>query len=118
MSEPNMKRAAEWYANKGFPVFPLKPGQKEPFTAHGFKDATTDAAQIQRWWERWPTANIGMPTGAVTELLVLDLDPRNGGPADRAELVNQFGSVPVTAEAITGGGGRHLSLSLHGRESS
>jgi len=39
---------------------------------------------------------------------VLDCDPRNGGPAHRSDLIQQFGSLPDTAEAITGGGGRHI----------
>jgi putative DNA primase/helicase len=55
-----------------------------------------------------------MPTGAVTEILVLDLDPRNGGPADRDELIEQFGPIPNTAEVITGGGGRHLYFRYSG----
>lgn len=116
-------KAALWYASHGFPVFPLhsapggvcscgdlecqNPG-KHPRTAHGFKDATKDQNRIAAWWKRWPDANIGIPTGKSSGLLVLDCDPRNGGPADRSELVERCGPIPDTAEAITGGGGRHL----------
>jgi hypothetical protein len=106
--EPDMKRAALWYAAHGIPVFPCKPRGKEPLTAHGFKDATTDAAVITEWWRMWPNANIAVPTGSVSGLLVLDLDPRNGGPTDRDGLIEQFGPLPETAEVITGGDGRHL----------
>ncbi len=35
-------------AEKGIPVFPLRPGGKEPITAHGFLDASADPAQIPR----------------------------------------------------------------------
>ena len=113
---------ARWYAAHGFPVFPLhsatggacscgdpecqNPG-KHPRTEHGFKDATTDPEIIAAWWERWPDANIGIPTGAPSGLLVVDCDPRNGGPADRSEIIERFGPIPDTAEAETGGGGRH-----------
>ena len=38
---------------------------KHPRTAHGFKDATRDAAQIHAWWSRWPDANVGIVTGIV-----------------------------------------------------
>jgi DNA-binding transcriptional ArsR family regulator len=47
-------------------------------------------------------------------LLVVDCDPRNGGPAERAELVRRFGPIPETAEVITGGGGRHLFFRYDG----
>src|ERR1035441_6600317 len=95
-----LARAARWYATHDFPVFPLhsapggvcscgdldcqNPG-KHPQTAHGFKDATQDQDRIAAWWKRWPDANVGIPTGAASGLLVVDCDPRNGGPADRSE---------------------------------
>lgn len=102
--------AALWYTKQGFPVFPCKPRGKEPLTEHGFKDATIDRDCVEAWWAEWPDANIAMPTGAVSDLLFLDCDPRNGGPRDRDELIERFGPVPDTAEAITGGGGRHFAF--------
>lgn len=38
------------YARHGWPVFPCRPGRKEPDTAHGFKDATIDPGRITAWW--------------------------------------------------------------------
>ena len=81
---------------------------KHPRTAHGFKDATTDSDTIKEWWGKWPEANIGMPTGAVTGLLVIDIDPRNGGEESLESLFSKHGRFPDTAEQITGGGGRHF----------
>jgi Bifunctional DNA primase/polymerase, N-terminal len=46
--------AALRYANRGIPVFPCSPLDKKPLTPHGFKDATTDEAQIRAWWTQWP----------------------------------------------------------------
>lgn len=119
---PDMRQAALWYAKTGIPVFPLhnpirggcscgnrdcgSPG-KHPRTPHGFKDATTDLLCIENWWSKWPEANIGIPTGPVTKLLVVDSDPRNGGPADREEFSRRIGPIPDTTEVLTGGGGRH-----------
>jgi len=43
--------AALAYAAAGIPTFPCLKDGKQPATAHGFKDATTDPAQIDRWWQ-------------------------------------------------------------------
>jgi hypothetical protein len=75
---------------------------------HGYKDATRDETQIREWWTRWPEANIGIPTGAVSGCDVLDIDPRHGGEISLEELESQYGKLPETAEQLTGGGGRHL----------
>jgi hypothetical protein len=63
---------------------------------------------IQSWWGRWPEANIGLITGEGSGLVVLDVDPRHGGNTGIEELERQFGELPVTVEAQTGSGGRHL----------
>ncbi|MFB9620458.1 bifunctional DNA primase/polymerase [Brooklawnia cerclae] len=86
--------AAVALASDGVPVFPVTVGGKQPLTRHGFHDATTDLDQIRRWWSATPGANIGMPTGAASGLVVVDVDvhgPVNGyvalDRADRAGLL-------------------------------
>lgn len=61
-------------AGVGVPVFPCVPGAKRPLTEHGFHDATTDPSQAERWWGRYPDANIGLPTGQASGLVVVDVD--------------------------------------------
>ncbi|BAZ94294.1 ATPase [Thiohalobacter thiocyanaticus] len=61
-------------AESGLPVFPCRE-DKSPRTARGFHDASTDPTTIRGWWSRWPGALIGVPTGPVTDLLVIDIDP-------------------------------------------
>lgn len=66
---------ALWYAQrKGWPVFPCVPRGKEPLTKQGFKDASTDPEQIKEWWKRWPSANIGCPTGPQSGHDVVDIE--------------------------------------------
>ena len=71
--------AALRYAEAGIPVLPCLPGGKRPITAHGLHDATCDPAQLTAWWARWPTANIGIPTGGASGIDVVDIDVRPTG---------------------------------------
>ena len=71
-------RQALAYAARGWPVFPCQAGQKIPATAHGYLDATTDRAQITRWFARHPDWNLAIATGAPGPD-VLDVDEH--GPA-------------------------------------
>jgi KaiC/GvpD/RAD55 family RecA-like ATPase len=98
-----MGRAALIYAQEfGWAVFPLVPREKRPLTANGLKNATTDAEQIAAWWTRHPDANIGMATGEISGVVVVDVD----GPDGEAALAT-FGDLPVTPVSSTGKG-RHL----------
>jgi predicted P-loop ATPase len=103
-----MLRAALRYAQMGWKVFPCKPCSKQPATRHGFKDATTDEAQIREWWERTPDANIGIATGEASGVAVVDEDIRSGGRESIDALQQTHGEFPPTLTAITGGGGRHF----------
>lgn len=102
-----MIRNALRLAALGLAVFPCRPRSKEPLTKHGFKDATQDAAVISSWWSRWPDANIGVATGLVSGIVVVDVDPRNGGSEALTRVEQQRGALPPTWRAFTGGGGEH-----------
>ena len=95
------------YVKRGWPVFPLKPKNKIPLTNHGFKDATLDTALIKEWWAKWPDAGIGIVTGALSGLAVIDVDPRNGGEDSLRELEKFHGILSDTPQVVTGGGGFH-----------
>ena len=59
-------------ARRGIPVFPC--GQdKQPLTAAGFHDASTDTAVIRRWWTDHPDALVGVPTGLASGYVALDM---------------------------------------------
>lgn len=90
--------AALEYASRGKPVFPCDPSNKRPLVPNGFKDASSDPIQIRAWWARWPQAMIGMPTGRVTGVWVLDVDDVAAFEAacDMA--------LPTTAKVMTGKG--------------
>ncbi|GAB7003966.1 hypothetical protein JCM18899A_14380 [Nocardioides sp. AN3] len=78
-AEESIAVAALRYANLGIPVFPCTPGGKQPLTPNGFHDASSSARVVHAWWQRTPEANIGLPTGAASGVLVVDVDVHPGG---------------------------------------
>jgi hypothetical protein len=86
------------------PVFPCN-ADKKPATPHGFKDAVDHPDEIRRLWMRCPGPLVGVPTGSVSGLDVLDIDPRHGGgdwyAANKARL-------PPTRIHRTRSGGVHV----------
>jgi Bifunctional DNA primase/polymerase, N-terminal/AAA domain len=103
-------RSALAYATRfGYAVHPLKPGAKTPITAHGFKDASTEPDQIRSWWTQTPEANIGIATGAVSGISVLDEDVKDGAGGDvtlAALLAEQGKSLEAHVRQTTWSGGR------------
>lgn len=104
--------AALALAKRGMAVFPCRPKDKAPATRRGFKDATRDKAEIIRQWTVKPGANVAVATGAVSGVVVLDVNPRNGGEESLRELERLHGSLPETPCVLTGGDGRHLYFAL------
>jgi Bifunctional DNA primase/polymerase, N-terminal len=118
--------AALGYAAHGIPVYPVHwprptPGRastacscrhgptcdrpaKHPLVRHGINDATTNPAQLEDWWSRWPQANLGLATGVVFDALDVD------GPAGLAALrqLARTANLRLPGPLVaTGGGGWH-----------
>lgn len=77
---------------------------KHPRTRRGLHDATIDPHRVAAWWRRWPTANVGLRTGAASGLVVVDVAPAHGGEASLARLATAHGPLPPTltvGEVIT-----------------
>jgi hypothetical protein len=92
------------------PVFPCQPGGKAPageLVARGLKDATTSPDQIRKWFTALPGANLALRTGAVSRVVVLDVDGDEGAESLRA-LEREFGALPATKSVKTPSGGSHF----------
>jgi hypothetical protein len=72
---------------------------------HGFKDATRDSNTLQELWRCCPGELIGVATGEISALDVLDIDPRQGGDRWFVEHQHRF---PTTRVHRTRSGGVHL----------
>lgn len=101
------------YALAGWRVLPLVVNGKAPLTEHGVKDASTDPETIGAWWQRWPSANIGLALG--DDVVCFDVDPRNGGTIDALARLGLDHGATVTQR--TAGGGWHVIYQKpHGRQ--
>ncbi len=98
MRATTVLNAALDYADDGLHVFPLD--GKVPRVRGGLHAAITDHDQIKAWWAQWPRANIGIATGRISDLAVLDLDGVEGELA----LTELEGDIPTTRLALTGNG--------------
>jgi hypothetical protein len=95
---PSMLAWAQRYRQPiGWSIMPLVPRGKEPLVSwQKFQSQRATASQITAWWRTWPTANVGVITGAISRLVVVDLD----GP----EGLAQREKFPVTATVTTAHG--------------
>jgi hypothetical protein len=125
---PSLATAALMLAECDIPVFPCTPGAKQPLTVHGFHDASDDLVTVRNWWQRWPSANIGIPNGAASGVDVVDVDVHGDGNgfaaferARSAGLVDGWAwlvrtpSGGVHAYFLRAGGGEQRSWQVPGQ---
>lgn len=124
----NLLESALQYAKRGYHVFPChnikengqcscekgdckSPG-KHPATKNGYHDATTNEATIRAWWGNTPDRNIGISTGKISGIFVVDVDTnvkkgKQGAQSLRA-LTDAHGDAWLdTLQAQSGSGGTH-----------
>lgn len=99
--------AARAYADHDWHVFPCRPGDKVPATIHGVHEATTDLAQIDAWWTADPDRNVGIATGAVSGIYVLDIDGMDGYEAFAELAAGHSAPLPSALWQATPSGGMH-----------
>jgi len=87
----------------GLATIPVEPKTKESLVM-GFQNwrRAPSARSIERWWQKWPEAGLGIPTGQLNRLTVVDIDDH--GLIHDALI--RFGQTPL--QVSTPSGGRHL----------
>jgi len=106
----NHFEAALDYNARGLSIIPVKPyvdeaSKKKPFIKwQKFQHRKATAEEIRQWWEKWPDAMIGIVTGGISGLFVVDCDSQEGFEAVQ-ELLPDSLEMPM---ARTPRGGWHL----------
>lgn len=84
----------------GWSVIPVDSSKKPLVKWEEYQKRIASVDEINVWFSKWPDANIGIVTGSISKLIVVDVDPRHGGTN---ELFKDF----KTPCSNTGGGGWH-----------
>jgi hypothetical protein len=103
------------YAAMGWQVFPAPPDSKKSYKSEQRSGAkwgmTGDPVEIRADFTRWPKARIGIPTGAVNGIVVVEYDTIEGHGIDGLsvlrELEAQHGPLPPTRQVISPSGSVH-----------
>ena len=77
----NLAAAAVKYRSRGFSVIPVGADKKPIIEWKAFQQDPACQDEIEHWWETYPDANVGIVTGKVSGLVVLDLDGDESLPA-------------------------------------
>ena len=119
----NMMKYALHYASMGMSVIPVHtvtggecscgspkcsaPGKHPRIKWLGRASKCMTEKEIKDWWKRYPDSNVGIVTGAISGIAVIDVDGEEGlRSLEEAGL--SLEEMPITPTAKTGGGGLHI----------
>lgn len=117
----NSTQARELIDVYGFAIFPVhgvvdgqctcnnpdcKNKGKHPATPNGFQDASKDIERVKEMWAGRKGLNVGIATGAVSGIFVIDIDGPTGVESINA-MIEEYGPLPTTLTSQTANG-HHL----------
>lgn len=67
------------YVKEGWSLIPLRPKSKEPLILwQEFQKRIASLEEVKGWLTKWPEMNLGVTTGKLSSLVVVDLDGMEG----------------------------------------
>lgn len=98
MEKKTNLECALYYRSIGWSPFPVKSADKIPLVKwEKYQSQIATEEEINDWWKQFPNASIGIATGKVSGIVVVDVEA--GGSTN---------GLPPTVVARTGGGGYHF----------
>jgi archaellum biogenesis ATPase FlaH len=86
--------------NLGWSIIPVSTEKKPLIEWKKYQEEKSTVEEITDWFVSYPNANIGVVTGKISNLIVVDIDPRHGGTDEELKHL-------PTVKSATGGGGWH-----------
>ena len=104
LDEPNENMiAALEYIKQGFSIMPIIPETKKPYVKwKPYQKELPSEKQIKEWWTKWPDALIGMITGEISGITIVDCDS-----PEAIELVESYLPESLTLPISGTKNGRH-----------
>ena len=105
--------AALEYIAMGYCVIPIKPDynekkqrfDKDPYIKwKPYQTKKSTAEEIKTWWSRWPNAMIGIVTGVLSKVSVIDCDTEESYQYIQSQLPDNY-LCPID---VTPRGGKHI----------
>lgn len=119
----NFRETALQYYDQGLSVVPIHtvrdgkcscgsdrcqaPGKHPRIRWRATSDRRLTRAEIETLWNRFPDSNVGIVTGKISDLVVIDIDGPEGLASLQAKGIT-LENLPLTPIVHTGGGGWHV----------
>lgn len=85
----------------GWSIIPVGKNKKPLIEWKKYQTEKPIEEEVKNWFDKFPHTNIAVVTGAISNLVIIDIDPRHGGSEEAFKDV-------ITPESRTGGGGMHV----------
>ncbi len=99
----NKVKAALEYAENNFSVIPIQPNKTPHCPWKQYQDIRATAQEIKAWWDKWPEANVGIVTGTISGIVVVDIDTEDG-----YEAIQEYIPDGMKVPTVKSPGGWHL----------
>lgn len=104
----NCLNSALKYESMGFSIIPLNKNKKPFVEWKEYQKRRANQEEIRDWWKKWPNANIGIVTGAISGICVIDIDSE-AGAKEIEKFIPESLEMPIVS---TPSGGKHYYFKM------
>lgn len=91
----------------GWSIIPVSINKQPLVEWKKYQEIKPTREELVKWFEEYSDANIGVVTGRISNIVVVDIDPRHGGST------KEFSRI-ITVKTKTGGNGEHFYFLYEG----